>query len=603
MSLAYPYFRTPLTTLLLIFSLSSLTFAQDTPPATAAAEASAPAVETGEVPTAAPESSQAEASQVESSATDVPPVTKTKRAAWVVTIDGWFGEHLVGPLAKLFFYDFGTGVPFVVAWLLVGGIFLTLRMAFINIRAFWHAIRLTRGDYDDPEDVGEVSHFQALAAALSATVGLGNIGGVAVAIGLGGPGAAFWIFIVGFLGMSTKFTECTLGQLYRTTDADGHTLGGPMRYLKAGLGEMRLGWLGVLLSTIFAVLCIGASFGGGNAYQVSQSLSAIKTDVTFLQSYPWVYGLVMAIAVGIVIIGGIKAIGQVASKIVPLMCFAYFIASLWILFQNVGQLPDALALIISSAFEPYAPLAGGSIAVLILGIQRAAFSNEAGVGSAAIAHSAAKTNEPVSEGIVALLEPFIDTMVVCTVTALVLVVSGTYNPRLPTAEAPEQFAFTEIHTPETVVSAVMGSVDAERPIEDQVVAARHKLAGMIERKEGAGITLIAFRSSGYYWFGYILFAAVVLFAFSTCISWSYYGERCWVGLFGTRSSVLYKLLFVCFTFLGSIVTADNILEFSDLMILGMSLPNLLGVFLLSGVVKRALDAYWKKYRCGSLERI
>ncbi|QDV71476.1 Amino-acid carrier protein AlsT [Rosistilla carotiformis] len=584
MSLIDHRFRLPVTTLLLALSLTGLAWGQDES-ATEVAAAEAAAAEFVEVD-AEPE-----------------PAVVSKKAAWVVAVDTWFGEQLVGPLATLFFYDFGTGVPFVVAWLLVAGVFLTLRLMFINIRGFWHALRLTRGDYDDPADVGEVSHFQALATALSATVGLGNIGGVAVAIGIGGPGAAFWIFVVGFLGMSTKFAECTLGQLYRTTDSDGHTLGGPMRYLKAGLAEMRLGWLGIFLSTLFAILCIGASFGGGNAYQVSQSLSAIKTDVVFLQSYPWVYGLVMALAVGVVIIGGIQSIGRVASKIVPLMCFAYFAAALWILFQNVSALPDALALIVSSAFEPYAPLAGGAMAVLVMGIQRAVFSNEAGVGSAAIAHSAAKTNEPVSEGIVALLEPFIDTMVVCMVTALVLVVSGTYNPHIQDVDSPDRFAFVETHTPETVVASVLGSVDPDQPIETQVDAARARLAHMVEHKEGAGMTLVAFRSSGFHWFGYILFAAVVLFAFSTCISWSYYGERCWVGLFGTRSSVLYKLLFVSFTFLGSIVTATNILEFSDLMILGMSLPNLLGVFLLSGVVKRALDAYWRKYRCGSLERI
>ncbi|MEZ6089717.1 MAG: alanine/glycine:cation symporter family protein [Pirellulaceae bacterium] len=523
-------------------------------------------------------------------------------ADWIATIDGWFGTYLVGPLAKLFFYDFHTGIPFVVAWLLVGGIFLTLRMAFINIRGFWHAIRLTRGDYDDPEDVGEVSHFQALAAALSATVGLGNIGGVAVAIGLGGPGAAFWIFIVGFLGMSTKFAECSLGQIYRTTDGAGHTLGGPMRYLRAGLDELGIGLLGTLLSTLFAILCIGASFGGGNAYQVSQSLSAIKTEVVFLQDYPWVYGIVLAAAVGAVIIGGIKSIGKVASRIVPLMCFAYVIAAMWILLQNLSAIPAAFRLIISSAFEPYAPLAGGSIAVLVMGIQRAVFSNEAGVGSAAIAHSAAKTKEPVSEGIVALLEPFIDTMVVCTITALVLVVSGTYNASPPDEAAKDRFAFVDIHSPDTVVMSVFGSIDPQTPVDQQAEAARVKLNEMIAAKEGAGMTLIAFRSSGFHWFGYILFAAVVLFAFSTCISWSYYGERCWVGLFGSEASMIYKILFVIFTFLGSIVTATNILDFSDLMILGMSLPNLFGVFLLSGVVKRALDGYWKKYKAGELKR-
>lgn len=553
---------------------------------------------------------------------------------WSKKVDGWFAKYLVTPLVYVLWFSVYKDVPFIVVWLLGGGIYLTLRMGFINLRGFWHAIQLTRGVYDDPEDVGEVSHFQALSAALSATVGLGNIGGVAVAIGLGGPGAAFWIFLVGFVGMSTKFAECTLGQMYRTADSTGHALGGPMRYLRLGLKEIGLRRLGVVLSTLFAILCIGASFGGGNAYQVSQSLSAIKTDFPVLQSHPWIYGLAMAVAVGAVIIGGIQSIGRVASRIVPLMCFAYVSASLWILFQNVHLLGDAMQLIWDSAFEPYAPLAGGTTAVIVMGIKRAVFSNEAGVGSAAIAHSAAKTNEPVSEGIVALLEPFIDTMVVCSITALVIIVSGTYNAgnikpadakdvvasELRTAQSDsagdtkladeadvieskadhESFAFTTLHSPETVVSAVSGASDGQTPLDEQAEAARIRLAELIKNEEGAAITLVAFRSSGYHWFGYVLYVAVVLFAFSTCISWSYYGERCCVSLLGAAWSVPYKLLYITFTFLGSVVTAKNILEFSDLMILSMALPNLLGVFLLSGVVSRALKEYWGKYKSDSL---
>lgn len=486
-----------------------------------------------------------------------------------------------------------VGVPFVVLWLLAGGVFLTLRMGFINLRAFWHAIQLTKGDFDGEEEEGEVTHFQALSAALSATVGLGNIGGVAVAIGLGGPGAALWIMIIGLLGMSTKFAECALGQLYRTTDESGQTLGGPMRYLKIGLTEKGLGPLGSVLSVVFAVLCIGASFGGGNAYQISQSLSAIQSDIPLLQSdgSPWIYGLVMAMAVGIVIIGGIKSIGAVAGKIVPLMCVAYVGTALYILATNASLVPSAVSSIFSMAFN--APAAyGGFVGVLVMGIQRAVFSNEAGVGSAAIAHSAAKTNEPVSEGIVALLEPFIDTVVVCSITALVLVVTGAYDA--------ERFAEVNKDNRSNIVASIEGEADAE-VTEEQVDAAKTKLATSIQSKEGAAMTLVAFRSQGGKLFGYILFAAVILFAFSTCISWSYYGERSWVQLFGVKLSIVYKILFLVFTFLGSVVTATNVLAFSDLMILGMSLPNLLGVFILSGVVKKALDEYMGKLKRGELK--
>ncbi len=476
---------------------------------------------------------------------------------WMQSVDGWFGKYLVEPIATVLFYDFGTSVPFIVLWLLTGGVFLTLRMGFINIRAFRHAVDLTRGVYDNPDEPGEVSHFQALSTALSATVGLGNIAGVAIAIGTGGPGASFWILAVGLLGMSAKFTECTLGQLYRVTDADGHVLGGPMRYLRVGLKELGLGTLGNVLAGAFMILCIGASFGGGNAFQVGQSLDAIRGSEGLLAERPWIYGLIMVFAVGIVIIGGIKSIGAVASRIVPVMCLLYVAAALYILLRNFNEIPDAIATIFREAFSPNA-VYGGFLGVLVIGIKRAVFSNEAGIGSAAIAHSAAKTDEPVSEGIVALLEPFIDTVVVCTITALVVVVTGVYQ-------------------------------DPE-------------MASVIAGDQGARLTLQAFVSGGYDWFRYILYFSVVLFAYSTCISWSYYGERCWVQLFGTRTSIIYKLLFLVFTFLGSIVTRGNILVFSDLMILGMSFPNLLGVFLLSGVVKRALDTYWNKYKSGQLHR-
>lgn len=305
------------------------------------------------------------------------------------------------------------------------------------------------------------------------------------------------------------------------------------------------------------ILCIGASFGGGNAFQVGQSLDAIRGSDGLLAEQPWIYGLAMAVAVGVVIIGGIKSIGAVASRIVPVMCLMYLIAAIYILCRHSAEIPAALGTIVREAFTPQAAY-GGFLGVLVIGVKRAVFSNEAGIGSAAIAHSAARTDEPVSEGIVALLEPFIDTVVVCTITALVVIVTGVY-------QAPE-------------------------------------MATVVERELGARLTLYAFITGGHDWFRYILYFAVVLFAYSTCISWSYYGERCWVQLFGVRTSLIYKLLFLVFTFLGSIITRGNILVFSDLMILGMSFPNLLGVFLLSGVVKRSLDKYWGRYQRGELER-
>jgi alanine or glycine:cation symporter, AGCS family len=502
-----------------------------------------------------------EATRLEASGASTPaetPAAETPAAEenWMTAIDSAFGTYVVAPVGAVIFFDFWTGFPFVVAWLLLGGIFLTLRMGFINIRAFKHAIDLTRGKYDDPSEQGELTHFQALSAALSATVGLGNIAGVAIAIGLGGPGACFWIILAGLLGMSSKFAECTLGQLYRVNDAEGHVLGGPMRYLRVGLEQRGLGGLGKVLALLFTILCIGGSFGGGNSFQVGQSLEVIRGSVPLLQDSPWIYGLVMATLVGIVIIGGIRIIGNVASAIVPFMCVSYVLACLFIIFSNYTLIPGAIGQIFTGAFAPDA-MYGGFFGVLIIGMKRAVFSNEAGVGSAAIAHSAAKTDEPVSEGIVALLEPFIDTVVVCTITALTVIITGAYA-------APE-------------------------------------MADAIKNNEGAKVTLYAFTNGGYDWFRYILYGAVFLFAYSTCISWSYYGERCWTQLFGVRTSLVYKLLFLVFTFLGSVVTRGNILEFSDLMILGMSIPNLLGVFLLSGLVRRELDGYWKRYRAGELE--
>ena len=437
------------------------------------------------------------------------------------------------------------GFPLVVAWLLAGALFFTLKMRFVNLRLFKHAVQLVRGTNQETSSEGEVTHFQALTTALSATVGLGNIAGVAIAIGTGGPGATFWMILVGFLGMSSKFTECLLGQKYRKVRKDGKIMGGAMHYLSDGLNEMGLKHFGGFLAGLFCVLCIGASFGGGNAFQVVQSLDLIKTVVPNLESAPWTYGILMTILVGLVILGGIKSIASVASKIVPTMCGIYLLACVIILLFHFSDIPAAILVIFESAFSLEAGF-GGLLGVLIIGVKRAVFSNEAGIGSAAIAHSAAKVSHPAEEGIVALLEPFIDTIVVCTMTALVIIITGAYLE-----PANQEFILSDQGG--ALTSAAMGSVIP--------------------------------------WFPYILAVAVFLFAFSTMISWSYYGERCWVWLFGDRSSTSYKILFLCFTFLGSVITAKNILTFSDLMILGMAFPNILGMLLLSGKVRKSLEEY------------
>ena len=477
--------------------------------------------------------------------------------AWQASLDAAMGRAN-GVVSAVFFFDLAwwdpdVRLPLVVAWLVTAAVFLTLRMGFINVRAFRHAISVTRGRYTNPDEPGEVSHFQALSTALSATVGLGNIAGVAIAIGIGGPGATFWMIVAGFLGMTTKFSECTLALAYRDVGPRGTVLGGPMQYLSKGFAERGAGGLGKVLAVTFAVLCIGGSLGGGNSFQVNQSMNALQETIPALVNNGWVYGLIMTFLVGIVIVGGIRRIANVADKIVPLMAVVYVGAALFVIVSNAANVPFALGEIIRQAFSPDAAY-GGFIGVLVVGFQRAAFSNEAGAGSAAIAHSAARTDYPVREGIVALLEPFIDTVVICTMTALVIVFSGAYeNP----AYAP-----------------------------------------LIANSQGAALTSRAF-GENLAIFPYILSFAVFLFAYSTMISWSYYGERCAVWLFGARASMPYKVLFLIFVFLGSVLTATNVLAFGDLMILGMAFPNLIGVYFLSGKLKRMLDEYWEGYRAGS----
>ena len=479
---------------------------------------------------------------------------------FMATLDRYAGR-INAVIGAFFFYDVAfwddtITIPFVVLWLVIAAVFLTFRMGFINVRAFRHAIQVTSGKFTDPKEKGEVSHFQALSAALSATVGLGNIAGVAIAVSIGGPGATFWMILAGLLGMTSKFTECTLGQQYREVRPDGRIMGGAMFYLSKGLAEKNLPRLGKFLAIFFCILCIGGSFGGGNAFQVNQSMNAVQESIPFLTDMPWLYGLIMAFFVGIVIIGGIRRIADVASKIVPLMVGVYVLAAIVILLDNFSMIPEAFGIIFSSAFSSDAAY-GGFIGSLVIGFQRAAFSNEAGAGSAAIAHSAAKTEYPVREGIVALLEPFIDTVVVCTMTALVIVITGAYN----------------------------------NPAYADIIASRAG-AALTSRAMGEHLT----------WFPYILSACVLLFAYSTMISWSYYGERCWAYMFGDATSQIYRILFIVFVFLGSVITSVQVLEFGDLMILGMAIPNLLGVYILHGKVKAELEAYWGKYKAGELTR-
>jgi AGCS family alanine or glycine:cation symporter len=481
---------------------------------------------------------------------------------FVDSLEHYFGLWIVDPLAAVLFFDVwfwdaagdaGIQIPAVVLWLILGALFFTLRFQFINLRAFRHAIACVRGRYSKPDDPGEISHFQALSAALSATVGLGNIAGVAVAVGLGGPGAVFWMVVAGFLGMSSKFAECTLGQMYRVVRPDGHVSGGPMHYLKDGLAER--GWrrTGSTLAVVFAVMCIGGSVGGGNMFQANQAYAQVASVLPFLDGPEgaMAFGIVLAFLVGLVIVGGIRRIGEVAGVIVPFMCSLYVLCGLAILLVHADGIAAGFGVIFREAFSPTA-VGGGFVGVLIQGFRRAAFSNEAGVGSAPIAHSAASTTEPVREGIVSLLEPFIDTVVVCTMTGLVIVVTGAYA----------------------------------------------------DPEAGSGIALTSHAFATVFpWFPVLLSITAVLFAFSTQISWSYYGERCWAWLFGESQVLIYKGLFVFFVWFGAVSQLARVIEFSDLMILGMAFPNIAGVVLLSGKVKRALDSYLARLRAGEFEPV
>ena len=480
----------------------------------------------------------------------------------------------------------GTSIPTIIFLLVGGAMFFTIYFGFINLRRFPLAINVVRGKFDhvDHHDVnqkakvnvvdgdvvdtikdeskdGEVSHFQALATAVSGTVGNGNIAGVALAIAIGGPGATFWMILCGLIGMSTKFVECTLGVKYRDVGEDGTVYGGPMYYLTKGLKERGFARLGRFLAVTFALLCIGASFGGGNAAQSNQAAMQLVSSFGMEGgSARTIIGILMMIFVGIIIIGGIKRIASVTEKIVPFMALLYVGACLYIILSNFSFVDDAFAMIFTQAFNPQAGL-GGLLGVLITGFRRAAFSNEAGAGSASIAHSAVKTKYAASEGLVALLEPFIDTVVICTMTALVIII---FNG--------DQTIFN--YGGENGIVMIDG------------VAA-----------EGAAITAAAF--ANYISFsGPFLTIAVVLFAISTMISWSYYGLQSWMFVFGKSkiSDYTYKILFLLFIVIGAAGDMSSVWTFSDAMILALVFPNMIGLFFLYPRVKEELQKYLKAVR-------
>jgi AGCS family alanine or glycine:cation symporter len=451
-------------------------------------------------------------------------------------------------LAKALGFELPYEVPFVVVWLILGGIFFTIKMRFINIRGFRHGIQLVTGKYNKPGEPGEVSHFKALATALSATVGLGNIAGVAIAIAVGGPGATFWMIIAGFLGMSLKFSECTLGLKYRKISEKGIVSGGPMYYLEEGLKKRKLRVLGEFLAVLYAILIILASFGGGNMLQSNQAFAQLRAVAPVFSEQGLTVGCILALAVGLVIIGGLKSIAKVTSKIVPIMAVFYVLTALAIITMNYNKIFSVFELIIVEAFS-FGAAKGGFLGVMIMGFRRGAFSNEAGIGSASIAHSAAITKMPVREGFVALLEPFIDTIVICTMTALVIIFTGVYQSQ----------------------------------------------PGL----NGAPLTSAAF-ASVFSWFPYLLVVAIFLFAFSTMISWSYYGQQGFLFLSEKIfknvkiPGFIYQVLFLLFVILGAATELTDVITFSDMMILGLAFPNLLGLIFMSGEIKQDLKKYLKK---------
>lgn len=470
-----------------------------------------------------------------------------------------FFQPIVRFMDRVLFWDpfaaagleLGVRIPFIIIWLIAGALFFTLYLRFINLRGFKHAIELVFGKYDKDSHSGEISHFQALATATASTVGLGNIAGVAVAITLGGPGATFWLIVAGFLGMTTKLVECTLGVKYRRMNADGSVSGGPMYYLRDGLAKRGLKKTGRVLAVLFALFATIGAFGIGNMFQSNQMIAQTVATFPVLKGSELWLGLVVALLTGIVILGGIKGIAKVNDKLFPLMAGIYLISALIVIGVNYQHIDDAFVAIFNGAFSP-SGIQGGIVGVMIIGFRRAAFSNEAGIGSAAIAHSSVKTGTPVTEGFVALLEPFIDTVVICTLTALVIITSGMYVN-----------------------------------------------AGALE---GTQLTSAAFATVSS-WFPYLLLPTILLFAYTTIISWSYYGVKSFdflVGDFVERkwkkriiATRIYQVVYLFFTVMGAVLHLSAVVDFSDMLILAMAVPNIIGLYILAPEVRQALKTYRK----------
>ena len=486
------------------------------------------------------------------------PLLMNARSAFAASIDQTV-ELWVGPLAatlsSIVFFEinfFGQMAPIIVLWLVIAALFFTVYLGFINLRGFGYALRIVKGDFKDPNADGEISHFQAVSTAISGTVGIGNIGGVAVAIGLGGPGAAFWLFLAGFFGMSTKLVECTLGVKYRKINKDGSVSGGPMYYLEMLLTEHRYPRLGKFLGGFYAVALVIGCFGIGNMFQSNQAyvqfVNVTGGDQSFFGERGWLFGMILGVTIGVVVIGGIRSIASLASKIVPFMGILYVVSALAILMMSAEYLPGAIALIISDAFSSQSAT-GGMVGAMIIGFQRAVFSNEAGIGSASIAHSAVRTDEPASEGLVSLLEPFIDTVLICTLSSLVIV--ATAYP-----------------------------------------------AGLMETGlEGIELTSAAFEHH-ISWAPYPLALAGLLFAFSTILAWSYYGLQGWLYLVGDslKAQLVFKFVFCGFVMLGSTIQLTAVLDFSDAMVFLISVPNIIGLYFFAPMVKREVYQYLDKIR-------
>ena len=472
-------------------------------------------------------------------------------------------QPLAAVVSEVIFFTiplFGADLPLVVLWLVGGAIFFTVYFGFINVRGFKHAIQLVRGDFSDPTHPGEATHFQALATAVSGTVGIGNIGGVAVAISIGGPGATFWLIVAGLLGMSTKFVECALGTMYRRENADGSVSGGPMYYLERGLKERGIPRIGKFAAKFYAVGIVIGCMGIGNMFQSNQAYVQFVNvtggpDSSWFNDKGWLFGLVIASIVALVIVGGIKSIARVTEKIVPFMAVFYVICSVTIIGMNYEALPFAFGAIIDGAFSPES-INGGALGVMIIGFQRAVFSNEAGIGSAAIAHAAVRTKEPITEGFVALLEPLIDTVIICTLTALVIVTTLYYEPN-----------FTQ----------GLGGIEMTSSAFERNIS----------------------------WSPYTIAIAGLLFAFSTMIAWSYYGLKGWTYLVGESraADIGFKTVFCLFVILGCSIQLSAVLDFSDAMVFVICVPNILGLYILAPALKRRLGRYRTRLETGEFRNL